>query len=340
MTTDRDSLLRSLEDPPDGGLPAERLNAMRRMLEEHVRSASPGVSRLGTKRWTGQRILAVAATTAALLALVTTWSVLRPGGVQLAQAATPQVLAGELSTRGDAQGALLAIANSIDAAATAADEQDSYSVTIEQWSLSSRIDSGNVVHSAIIPQLRTLTWSDDRSGLLRVVTGQPQFPSDQYHEAWIDDGSPGAEPTVIEEIVFEPGEFVAMYPTQLPTEPDELLAALSVGHPIDEYGTAELFQAVVDLNRHREPSAAENEGVLRLVSQRTDVMVLDVNEDRAGREVLAIATDSDYSGLLTRYILMVHPDSGQLLAAEQVLFEAGRLSVSTPAVIDYVLFDR
>lgn len=336
MGTDRDRLLRSLEMPPAGDLPAERLHATRRMLEEHVHSTSRGSFRVGAKHWTGRRIFALAAT---LLALVTVWSVLRPGTAQIAQAATPQVLAGELSTGGDAENTLQALANSI-ATDAVANDPDTYSTTTEQWSLSTRVDEGNVVHSAVIPQLRTLTWSDDLSGVLRVATGSPQFPSDQYREAWIDEGSPAADQIVLEEHVFASGEFVPMYPAQLPTEPDELYAALSVGHPIDEYGTAELFQAIVDLNLDRQPRPTENEGVLRLLGQRSDVMVLDVTEDRAGRDVVAVATDSDYSGLLTRYILMVNPVTGQLLAAEQVLFEAGHLSVSTPAVIHYILFDR
>jgi len=343
MTIDRDDLMRHVEAPPAGTLSADWADKRRRILEEEVRANShrdrwPALAGLGGQfRWT--RALALAGAALGIAGLVMTWSVVRSGDSDLAQAATPAMLAGALTTAGDASSALGALARSIDR--STATEVGAYSVTVEQWSLSSRIDDGDVVHSAIVPELRELTWADDLSGLLRVTTGAPQFPSDQYREQWASEGSPGFEGTVLEEHTFAPGEFAPMYPSALPSGSTELLEALSVGHPIDQYGTAELFQAVIDLNLERQPTVSETAAILDLLSARTDVTLLEAPQDRASRDAIAIATDSGYSGLPTRYILMFDLVSGNLLAAEQVLLsESGKLDVPTPSVIEYTLFMR
>ena len=51
---------------------------------------------------------------------------------------------------------------------------------------------------------------------------------------------------------------------------------------------------------------------------------------------MAIYTDSDYSGLMTRYVLVFDPATGTLNASEEWLTTtAGALKVRVPAVISY-----
>ena len=61
--------------------------------------------------------------------------------------------------------------------------------------------------------------------------------------------------------------------------------------------------------------------------------------DRAGRTGTAIATDSSFTGLPVRYVLVFDPHTGGLLASEQWLTTtAGALDVPVPSVIQYHLW--
>ncbi len=63
--------------------------------------------------------------------------------------------------------------------------------------------------------------------------------------------------------------------------------------------------------------------------------------DRAGRPGVAIAMTSDYSGLPTRYVLIIDPDTAAPLANEQILTtDAGKLKVPIPSVSSYTTYVR
>jgi hypothetical protein len=59
----------------------------------------------------------------------------------------------------------------------------------------------------------------------------------------------------------------------------------------------------------------------------------------AGREGVAISTESDLSRLPTEYLLVFDPATGQLLDSEQILNKsAGKLGVPIPSVIAYTVY--
>lgn len=60
--------------------------------------------------------------------------------------------------------------------------------------------------------------------------------------------------------------------------------------------------------------------------------------DRAGRDGVAMGFDSDYSGLPTRYLLIVDPRSGTPLGSEEILTtDPSKLNVEVPAVVGYAV---
>ncbi len=61
--------------------------------------------------------------------------------------------------------------------------------------------------------------------------------------------------------------------------------------------------------------------------------------DRLGRPGVAIATNSKHGGLPNRHVLLFEPNTGALLAYEQILSsDPGALGVKIPAVISYTAF--
>ena len=120
---------------------------------------------------------------------------------------------------------------------------------------------------------------------------------------------------------------------------DQVRRYLAVGHPIEEYGSGELFTAISDLalEWHADPAAWS--ALLRVVAGARDVRLLGDVTDRAGRPGVAVATDSTFTGLPTRWVMVLDRSTGRLLAIEQWLTTtAGKLHVPIPSVIDYMLW--
>ncbi|MDF2146950.1 CU044_5270 family protein [Knoellia sp. p5-6-4] len=208
-------------------------------------------------------------------------------------------------------------------------------IRTQSWSLFTRVD-GKTVNSAVIPVESELRWGADRSGTLKRVTGQPYFPNPDNEHAWLEDGRPARPGTMLTSETYALGDFKPMWNAAPPTDPRDLAEYLAIGHPIERIGTAELFVAIGDLARERDLSAVQRAAVLRILAKAPDMNALGTVIDRLGRPGIAVATDSDYSGLMTRYILVFDPNTGALNAEEAWLTtSAGRLNVPVPSVISY-----
>jgi hypothetical protein len=82
-----------------------------------------------------------------------------------------------------------------------------------------------------------------------------------------------------------------------------------------------------------------------VVARRRGHHDVPVGVDRVGRpgrpdaDVRAIGYSTDASGLPTRYLLFVSPETGEVVGAEEVLTgDTGKLGVTAPAVISYESF--
>lgn len=286
------------------------------------------------------RLLLAAAAIVTVMALVAVLPADLLGRSSVAVAVTPPLQGFEL-TEGQRAGPSLRALQERVAGLPSAEEagSDEHVVRTESWSLSSRVDDGDVVRSAVVPELRELRWRDDGSGSLRSITGEPQFPDEEYRRAWQDNGRPADTGAVLSDEVFGPGEYQPMYPKELSMRPTILLDQLSTAHPIAQIGTAELFVAIADLYREQLPVPMVRAALFELLQQRADVRSLGMVTDRAGRTGIAYFVDSDYTGLPTRYIQIYDPDDGRLFATEDVLTaDAGKLNVPIPSVISYETF--
>lgn len=279
----------------------------------------------------------VAAGAAAVLGIaVVVGTSLAGGGAQPAYAATPPLLELDQPVSEDAGARLREIA--AVAAGSAEQPSSRRGSSWDSWSLATRID-GEQVTSAVVPERGALRWSADLSGSLVATAGEPYFPTREHRDAWQESGHRDVSGTRLRDQRFAPGEFMPLYPQEPPPVADAMAAYLGAGHPGAAPNPAGLVAAVTDLYREWRPGAAQRAAVLQVLAGDPDVETLGATTDRLGRPGEAFAVESDASGLPTRYVLVVDPATGEVLASEQWLTtDPGKLDVPIPSVIAYTAF--
>ena len=246
-------------------------------------------------------------------------------------AATPPLLTGQLAT-GTSGPAVAGELDQLASTAAGSDAPGRPGSRYATWDLTTRVHGAEPVRSAVVPLEVTLDVRPDGSWHRRATYGAPVAGD----LAATDLPAVGA---VESDDVFPADRVPRMFPERLATGPAGLRAQLEAAHPIGTLGTAELFVALTDLAKEQTPAPETRAAMLGMLAQPRDVRGLGAMTDRDGRVGRAFAVDSDMSGLPTRYVLIVDPQSGRLLASEQVLTtRAGRLAVEIPAVVSYVVF--
>lgn len=326
MTTGELELLARADPAPAGSGPwSDRpLDGRARQDLELLREHGP-LQALVRRRW----LLGAAAAVVGVLALSAVWLV-RP--VDPAYAATPPPA--EFSAIGTDPQVLLddLAARAQDGPAGAARPATSW----EEWSLSTTVD-GVETTSVVLPQEVSRTVATDGAATLRAVAGTPYFPSEEHQRAWRSEGAPLEAGDDLGTLTVPADQ--ALFPDPPPTTAEEMTAYLSRAHPLEEGGTSQLFVAVSDLAREWTLDGPQRAALLEVLAAAPDVEVVGEGVDRAGRPGIALATGSDRTGLPTRYLLVLDPASGAVLASEQQLTtDPGALDVPVPSTTAYTLF--
>lgn len=193
-------------------------------------------------------------------------------------------------------------------------------VTVREWSLWTRVD-GRQVTSEVVPLERRSWIADDGSGRLSTTVLRP-----------------GASPRTTTE-VYGPGGLSMMWPAgSLSGDPRTLAEQLGRGHPAGN-GPAERLVAIEDAYQAMPLGPSVRAALLRYLADTPGLLLTGQVSDRVGRPGLAVSIDSDYSGLPTRYTLIVDTTTGALIDSEETLTSsAGKLNVTIPAVISYTVF--
>ena len=204
------------------------------------------------------------------------------------------------------------------------------------WSLTTRID-GQQVTSVVIPEHIELWLNADFSGKQVKEFEPPVFSSQAERRQWEEAGSPAPD-AASSRTSYGPGDYRPYWRQPVPSDPEQLDQALSVGHP-QVNGPAERFVAIEDLYREQVLGPQQRAGVLRFLARTPELQYRGQVMDRAGRKGEAFSIDSGYSGLMTRYTLIVDPGAGHILGSEEMLTDdAGRLNVRVPSVISYTSY--
>jgi hypothetical protein len=192
-------------------------------------------------------------------------------------------------------------------------------VETRSWDLFTRID-GQRVTSAVVPQHRDQWLAADGSGRL-VVTAT--LPDGRREHA---------------DTLAAAGGLALMWPLRsLSSEVATLTRQLQAGHPVSN-GPAERFAAIRDAYLQMPLPPRVRAAVLHYLAATPGLTVTGPVTDRGGRNGIGFSVESAYSGLPTRYTLIIDPRDGRLLDDEQMLTtSAGKLNVTVPAVIGYTV---
>lgn len=301
--------------PPERDLTPSHFAARRDHFVREIEADFPTGERRHSRRWLNVALPAILCPLVAtvVLAVVVGPSALRLGRQSSAYTATPAVL--QFETQGtsgvSATGVLLRLADEADHEPAPVSGRIHYQ-ELQSWSLSTRVD-GRQVTSRVVPSNIESWISNDGSG--RIVTDR--------------DGT-------VDTQTFGPGGGSQMYDiAALSLDPTVLATQLAVGHPT-EVGPVEALVEVTDLWRQQTPDPALQSAILRVLAANPGLVDQGNVVDRAGRPGVAVGIDSDYSGLPTRYSLILDPATGNVLDWEQMLTtRAGSLNVRIPSVIGY-----
>ncbi len=198
-----------------------------------------------------------------------------------------------------------------------------------------------VSHQETRPPNIALAEIADRAAASGVPAGEPGQTEYLKMRNWYlhSQVSEGTESEVIPEVTEVSRRHAPS--ARPPADAETLKGWLYRENPPDRVGPIKTYLAVTDLLRDRVLLPRERAAVLRIISGLPELRYEGETHDRAGRPGQAYSLDSDYSGLPTRYTLIVDPTNGVILANEQMLTtRAGELQVSIPSVIGYETYLR
>ena len=240
-----------------------------------------------------------------------------PGSDSPAFAATPNPLtvAHTPSSDGAAEH-LLQIASRTQALPDDTGSGDVAEVTIKSWDLFTRIDDVQVTSEVVPARTTTRTTSDGQ------VSTDRRFLVGGYGSEQFSDQTDLA------------------YPLRgLSSDDATLSRQLGIGQPSSN-GTAGQFDSIVQAYRQMPLEPKVRAAVLRHLATLPDVKSVGAVTDRAGRPGVGLTVDSSYSGLPTRYMLIIDANDGKVLSYEEMLTEdPGKLNVQIPSVISYQVFE-
>ncbi|MDV3220438.1 hypothetical protein [Intrasporangium sp.] len=323
--------LKQLDPVPDllAGHDAARATADLEHILALPREAVP--SRSKPRHAHGRRLAVIGIASCIALALVVGLPLLPWRAAQPAVAATPPLLSGQLAP-GVTGPAVADELGRIAAEAVRSDLPGRLGGSHAAWDLATRVHGGEPVRSAVVPLEVSLEVRADGSWRRLASYGQPVAGD-------LDATDLPAHGEVESDEVYPADLAPRIFPERLAEDESGLREQLAQAHPIDQLGTAELFVALTDLAKEQTPTPAARAALLGLLAEPDDVRALGAMTDRDGRPGRAFAVDSELSGLPTRYVLIVDPLTGRVLASEQILTErAGKLAVEVPAVVSYAVF--
>jgi hypothetical protein len=264
------------------------------------------------------RRLQIAAVAVAWLALAVVIAVHELLGSTTTLAATPKPLAYRLPTRDALSGRqeLLSLAAAAAHQPASAITHPRYAYTKTMgWYLGTRVD-GQATTSTIIPSTTQRWVAPDGRAHVHRVTRRPDGSRS------VDDFTAAGKGPV---------------PVRLSTNEAVLARQLAVGHPFSD-GPVEKFVALTDLAALQPIPPCAESAILRFLARIPGLINQGSVIDRAGRHGIAVALDSNYSGLLTRYSWIFDRHTGALLGTEEMLIDPGKLHVRSGSIIAYTTF--
>lgn len=241
------------------------------------------------------------------------------GGGVPALAATPPPLSTQHDpTRADAPAELRRIADRVAGFPDDTGTGTTAAIETRSWSLFTRVN-GKQVTSEVVPAKTSKVIHADGSSEDTSVYSFGDGSTETTHGTYQDSLS---------------------WPLRgLSSDADVLAGQLDPGH--EQQGRAGRFDALVTANLQMPLEPATRAAMLRYLSRTQGIATVGAVTDRIGRQGVGFTVTSSYSGLPTRYLLVVDPATGKVLDYEETLTtDPGKLNVEVPAVIGYIVWDN
>jgi hypothetical protein len=197
--------------------------------------------------------------------------------------------------------------------------------------------SGEMI-AAFVPRTRTTWIAPDGSGRLRETAGEPVFLSESSRSAWQAAGLPSLGGAINRE--FGPQQLSFEDLSRLPTDPGALATVIRErAQRADPPLHDEMFVIVGDLLRQQTAPPQVRAALYRVAAGIPGVELVGQVRDRAGRQGVAVAMTSTYTGVKQRHVLIFDATTSALLAEEIVLLESvSWVDAKPPVVIGYATY--
>jgi hypothetical protein len=184
----------------------------------------------------------------------------------------------------------------------------------------------------LVPKTTALWVGADGSGRIRETAGDLIFLSERSRSAWQAAGLPDLARASNEDF-GPPGPSLEDL-SRLPTDPSTLAKVIRErAQRADPPVNDEMFVVIGDLLRQQSASPQLRAALYKIAAGIPGVELVGDVRDRAGREGVAVAMTSTYTGLKQRNVLIFDPRTSALLAEERVLLEAVAWSDAKPPVV-------
>lgn len=192
--------------------------------------------------------------------------------------------------------------------------------------------------AVLAPKTRTIWIAPDGSGRIREIVGEVIYLSERARSAWQGAGSPPFARALNRD--FGPQGLSFEDLSRLPTDPNALATVVReraerASPPLHD----QMFVVVGDLLRQQTAPPQVRAALYRVAARIPGVELVGQVRDRAGRQGIAVAMTSTYTGIKQRHVLIFDPKTSVLLAEERVLLDAVNwVDAAPPVVIGYATY--
>ena len=153
-------------------------------------------------------------------------------------------------------------------------------------------------------------------------------------------GRPSLGEAGTSDVSYGPGELSNAEVEALPTDPDRLFEAIKErAAATDTPVSAEMLVVVADLLSSPAAAPELRAALYRVAAEIPDIELIGRATDPVGRQGIAVAITSDYSGALSRRELIFSPRDAGLLAEREILLErVPWLDADPPMTVSYSVF--
>lgn len=182
------------------------------------------------------------------------------------------------------------------------------------WYLHFDHDAAQEATGVISPEITTYDWSDDQSGRVTIVAGEPYRIDGSASPLPDDVRKPG---TVLSDMSFSAGSFGA--PTVEPPPDDEggMQAWLGAMGLPEQPTAADFMTTIQRAMTYWTLTDRQHSAILQLLLHQPNVRLLGTTNDRAGRQVVGVAADST-SAPGNRTITLISATTGRIVGMETV----------------------